>query len=406
MKNLYGRRLGRHLIQMTKYLKYVFNDFFVIALIFLAGGLGLGYSNFLKTLKAGHVWLTLTIIAIVWFSIQLGRFATLIQAPDRVFLLPQEQAFHSYLKSAFGYSDLNASLIQIIVWFLLLPVLRIQFDASYFALGCWLIMMLVLKANWLVARYQKSFERPSALCNWWWNDLLIPLMLIILACQLPIVSAVLAVVVLGLRITILKSPPRMLNWSVLIKAENQRMHSIYRIFNWFVDVPNFGSTVRRRQYLQPLLNLVRPESGKVYLFLYSRGLVRDQEYSGLYVRLTLIGLLLIWGLQGTYLALLVAIAFIYLIIFQLIPFYSHFEANAFVHLYPEGRTSQLTSFQKILRVMMWIVTLLLGLVFLIVSPNWSVTFINLIALIVVTFGLLQFYLPRKLQHLIRSQEVR
>ena len=46
MNNFFKHRLGLHFKEMTRYLKYVFNDFFVIALMFFIGALGLVYSNF------------------------------------------------------------------------------------------------------------------------------------------------------------------------------------------------------------------------------------------------------------------------------------------------------------------------------------------------------------------------
>lgn len=53
MNNFFKHRLGLHFKEMTRYLKYVFNDFFVIALMFFIGALGLVYSNFLKEVVGG-----------------------------------------------------------------------------------------------------------------------------------------------------------------------------------------------------------------------------------------------------------------------------------------------------------------------------------------------------------------
>lgn len=50
MKGFFSQRLQRHQKQMSRYLRYVFNDHFAILSTFLMGGLGLYYSNLLKTL--------------------------------------------------------------------------------------------------------------------------------------------------------------------------------------------------------------------------------------------------------------------------------------------------------------------------------------------------------------------
>lgn len=85
MNQLFKRRLVDHLKEMMKYLRLVFNDYFVLALLFVIGGLGYYYSNALKQLHAGLWWAPVVIIGILLVSLQLGRFATLVQAPDYVF---------------------------------------------------------------------------------------------------------------------------------------------------------------------------------------------------------------------------------------------------------------------------------------------------------------------------------
>ena len=45
MLELWKKRQAKHQKQMFKYLRYVLNDHFVLALLFLLGGLGLSYSD-------------------------------------------------------------------------------------------------------------------------------------------------------------------------------------------------------------------------------------------------------------------------------------------------------------------------------------------------------------------------
>ncbi|WP_252893560.1 ABC transporter permease [Lentilactobacillus senioris] len=88
MKSLYTSRLSNHLTEMFKYLRLVFNDYFVLALLFLIGGLGYSYSNLLKTLSGSEWWLMPLCIVVITLVEQLGNLATLVKEPDFVFLLP------------------------------------------------------------------------------------------------------------------------------------------------------------------------------------------------------------------------------------------------------------------------------------------------------------------------------
>lgn len=56
MKEFFRQRLNLHQKNMQRYLKYVFNDHFALTMTFLVGGLGLYYSNILKTLPKGFIW--------------------------------------------------------------------------------------------------------------------------------------------------------------------------------------------------------------------------------------------------------------------------------------------------------------------------------------------------------------
>lgn len=51
MLDLWKMRQKTHQKQMFKYLRYVLNDHFILALLFILGGLALSYSNYLKALS-------------------------------------------------------------------------------------------------------------------------------------------------------------------------------------------------------------------------------------------------------------------------------------------------------------------------------------------------------------------
>ena len=104
MKGFFSQRLQRHQKQMSRYLRYVFNDHFAILITFLMGGLGLYYSNFLKTLPRpfpqGGI-----VLLLIWLALlSVGKLATLVKPADLIFLLAKEKQMADYLAQALRYS--------------------------------------------------------------------------------------------------------------------------------------------------------------------------------------------------------------------------------------------------------------------------------------------------------------
>ncbi|MCP9368944.1 ABC transporter permease [Lentilactobacillus kefiri] len=407
MKQLFRQRLTSHLKEMMRYLRLVFNDYFVLALLFVIGGLGYYYSHALKQLHTGIWWAPILIIGVLLVSVQLGRFATLIQAPDYVFLLPRESDIYNYLKSGYKYSLSIALAIQVLLWIILMPFIQVTMHVTATDLYVLLATVLLMKTVWLNA----DFARKYHLQNRWLSNRLIFRLVV------PIITFALCVYVnywLGLALAVIalivsyfsrqKWAARSLDWTKMIADENSRMHTVYQFFNLFTDVPTLQGSVKRRRYVDGILNQIKLVPKNTYLYLYGHGIVRDNEMSGLYVRLLVIGTLFLVFIKGEMLPILLSLLFVYLIGFQMIPFYFHFSDNAFVHVYPITNQYQLMSFQKVLLYLLSTV----GVVFAIavVAVNYS----NLVTVFGVIIGeaveiwaFIYLYLPKRLA---RSERVR
>ena len=106
--------------------------------------------------------------------------------------------------------------------------------------------------------------------------------------------------------------------------------------------------IKRRRYLDRLLPRFQQDSRQTYKYLYWRGFWRNSEYSGLFMRLTIIGVLLMLFINLKWVSLLIGLFFVYLTSFQLIPLANQFYDIVFTHLYPIKSSQQLASFRKIL----------------------------------------------------------
>ncbi|WP_105955912.1 ABC transporter permease [Apilactobacillus quenuiae] len=396
MNNLFKHRFNAHLIEMTKYLKYVFNDFFVIALMFIFGGLLYEYSIAIKNLSAGTWWIQPLVLIILFISLQLGSLANFVKKADYVFLLPQEKSFYNYFKSAMKYSYVMASIIQVFVWLILIPLISktfLNFNRSYIILL--LISLLINKYIILGTSFIDIYSNFSNKRNLVFKIIFPIISLSIFIWASDVLSVVFSLIVLGYTILAMKKCTNLsVHWNKVINNENSRMHRIYQFFNMFTDVPMLGGKVKRRKYLDSLLRLFRNDN--VFAYLFIRGMFRDKEISGLYTRLSLIGSLLILFINNKYLVILLSMLFIYLIVFQMIPYYFNFDENVFTYIYPISNKNKLSSFVNIINKLMYI-TIFLFFIVSIFSNDIYTTLILLLIDFVELFLLTHVYINKKIK---------
>ncbi|MFT8908721.1 MAG: ABC transporter permease [Lentilactobacillus diolivorans] len=409
MKQLFKKRLANHLTEMMKYLRLVFNDYFVLALVFLIGGLGYYYSNALKQLHSGIWWAPLLTIGVLLIGIQLGRFATLVQDPDYVFLLPQESEMVYYLRSAYRYSLVLACVTQVIIWIVLMPFVQVTLLATTSDLFYLLASILLLKAIWLNADFARKYRVKSRwVANRFLFRFLLPLAIFTISFYFEywVGTLLTFLIILFSTVNSRRWGIRSLDWRTMIDDENNRMHTVYQFFNLFTDVPSLNGSVRRRRYLDWMLRRIRLIPENTYLYLYAHGILRDHEMGGLYFRLTVIGTLFLVFIKGEMLPIALCLIFLYLIGFQMIPFYFHFDDNAFVHIYPVTNDHQMKNFQRVLLIMLCAVATIFAIAVIAINYTNVVTIIGVIVgELLEVLAFIYLYVPRRIQRGQRSRNI-
>ncbi|MDE3315474.1 ABC transporter permease [Lacticaseibacillus zeae] len=367
MIQLWRTRLRQHVQEQQKYLRLVFNDHFVLILLILFGGALYAYSQIVKTLQPSG-WLALGLALIFTGFLSLGQLATLAEAPDQIFLLPKAEAFKAYLLKARHYS-------------MILPGVLLTFTS----LAMWPLFaqlgqdpasgtMALLVSSWLfkdLDLWLQFLQRYRLPIRWHHQRLiLLSIAFIALFGGFYLHPAMTLLVALILNLIFrwqLKSvlDQGRLNFSALISLEEARMGRVYRFYNLFTDVPGLANSVHRRRYLDGLLKLVKPQQATTWLFLYLRGFLRGGEYLGLYVRLLVIGAVIVAVLSPWWLVLGFAILFLYMVGFQLLPFYYQYDDIVFVHLYPVAPEQKPAAFEQLLTVLLLIEVLTFTLVTLV-----------------------------------------
>ena len=367
MNNLWKKRLNLYLKRMIKYYRYVFNDHFVIALLFLLGGISYTYSNFIKSLNMdlSYPWAKPVVIIALLVMLQFGKVGTLIDEPDKVFLLPQEKGMREYLMKAQKRTWVSNSVIQIVVWIVLLPFIYYGVHLNLVESIILLLSQVALKVAQVNLFFIRAFEakyqagKYSLILNY-----VVPLIVYMLGLYASIYFAL--GITVGL-ILYLKSLPKnkIIQWNYLIDVEKLRLMRKYSFFNLFTDVPQVKKKAKRRKYLDWLI----PKFKNVYGYLFIRAIIRNGEYSGLYVRLTVIEFIVLLFIPKFWLSLVIGMLFIYLIGFQMLPLYKYFDDNVFVHLYPLETNSKGKEFKSILLALLIINAFLATIAVYIAIPN-------------------------------------
>lgn len=286
MNELWKKRKQNYLNTLLRYAKYVLNDHFVIALLFFMGGLALAYSNLVKSLPDQPNWWEKPVV-ILWLLLwlQIGRLTTLLQPADVIFLAPEQYQIPGYLRQAFKHSYLVGASWQVVAWFITLPLVGQGLNWSWPLLLGLLVLQLLLKLIWLVAQQDQAFSWGKA-SAWHLSTAKWLLPLVCLALYVwtsNLCSLFLPVVVIAGQVLLhrFSKSKRIFNWQQMIKNEQQRMQSIYRVINLFIDVPQIKGRVYRLRWLDGCLPSIK-KSQNIYDFLFLRSFLRRSEYSGLF----------------------------------------------------------------------------------------------------------------------------
>ncbi|WP_417638427.1 ABC transporter permease [Enterococcus faecalis] len=403
MGEFFSQRLSRHFKKMSKYLRYILNDHFVLVCMFLLGGLGLYYSQLLKELPRDFVW-GRPLILLGWLLlIQVGKLTTLTEEPDKVFLLPKEKQFAAYLKRALRYSLLLPIVVSFLGSGLLMPLIVVTTGWSFQTFFLFLVMLVCMIYTHLSLQNYGLYHLSSTTYRSWWFVWLISSLLIMTGAiywtpWVGVIGGIILAVCLS-SIWQNKMKQSFLDWEKMIQKEQNRMHRIYKFIQLFTDIPEVSSTVKRRKYLDPLLGVVKKTSENTYAYLFIRSFLRGSEYSGLLFRLILVGGVLLFFLQEFWIALVVALLFVYLIGFQLIPMYTQFDYMVMTQLYPISIEKKQAAIRRLISGALSVASIIFGGIVCLRLGSLQNSLIILGALIVEVVIFTKMYVPMRLNKL-------
>ena len=263
INDLFAKRRANWRAQNLKYLRYVLNDHFVLILMLLIGFLAYQYADFLKSLPAhwlpGYVIAVLVSLMVLFF----GRLATFVERADQQFLLAKEKSVQAYLISAVKKSLIFPAIVIVLVTLIISPLVKSPLPFTL----VWAIVLIALKYVLLTKKAQSFVQ----------DDLI--------------------------------------QWQSLIQYEKNRQNAVLKVFSQFTDVKGLQQQAKRRKYLDILL----PKSKMIYDYLFIRTFLRSGDYWLLMLRLLGLAVLSLIFIPTVIFALLLALVFDYLLVFQLLP---------------------------------------------------------------------------------------
>ncbi|HGD1959298.1 TPA: ABC transporter permease [Streptococcus agalactiae] len=340
MKKLFNKRRSLFLTQNSKYLRYVFNDHFVLVLMFLSGFLLYQYSQLLKDFPKTHWPIIVIVSIIILMLLAMGGIASYLEPADKQFLLIKEEAIKEIINSAKKRTYIFWLVIQTLFLVLISPIL-IKLGLSVFMITLLIFGLGIIK--WLVITYKVKV---------FYNN-------------------------------------QNLNWDAAINHEQERKQSILKFFSLFTNVKGISTSVKRRSFLDVILKLISKTPSRLWTNLFVRAFLRSSDYLGLTIRLVTLNILSVIFVNETYLALALAFVFNYLLLFQLLALGHHFDYQYMNQLYPVRLNAKASQLKGFLRVLSYAVTVIDIILIRELEP--------VILLIVLMLIVTEYYIPYKIK---------
>src|SRR5699024_3173503 len=122
-------------------------------------------------------------------------------------------------------------------------------------------------------------------------------------------------------------------WELLVEKDRNRMQAFYRLANMFTDVPHLRNPVKKRTWLVSLVKNVPFAKQYTYDYLYRITFIRSGDYLGMYIRLMIIGGLVIFYIPNLVMKLLFALLFLYISSFQMVTLFHHHRTVMWLDIY-------------------------------------------------------------------------
>ncbi|GGB02151.1 ABC transporter permease [Macrococcus hajekii] len=367
-RSLYQRRATVNSREVARYSKFIFNGHFIIFLSIVFGALMLQYSQLLKALPEGINYPL--IISMILALAAVAPLRTYFREADQVFLLPYERQLDSYIQRSIIESSVRRIIIFTALFVVLLPLYHAGDTFSVQrAVTVYVIGVAGIVAGLVFRFHAMKIELSNV-------SIFIVLFVILLSSFYTTLDAkglwsgISTIVMLpGLLLLVRNiATKRVYPWQSLIEYEQELTQRQYKIINMFTDVKGLKDNVRRRSYLDILLNDKPYNHDGMFLFLFKRNFLRSKDAFWIIIRLVIIGGLIIWFVHQPIIAAVMGVFIVYIVVLQSSQFYKQQAYQLWPQVWPVAENKVIEGFQKFLWQLSVGVTLLVSLIFILIYP--------------------------------------
>lgn len=378
-KVLWKERLGKVSKELGKYLPYIFNGHIVIVMVFLLGTAAYYYQDWVSTLSLDFPVAIIMAVFIAFFITYCPIYTFLMEA-DRIFLIPLEEKLKPYFQRSIIASFFIQLYLIILGLAVFMPMYAHVNDGNYRSFFPFLLILCAIKVinlliRWRVQFYvEKNVHTIDMVIRYFIN--LVFLYLLFSHASLWFFVPLILIYVVLYALYFSQTKLKGLKWEFLIDQEEKRMMSFYRLANMFTDVPKLKDSVKRRKWLDWISGMLQFKHEGVYMHLYVNTFLRGGDYFGLFNRLTIIGMLVLYFITFGNGQILFVLLFLFLTGFQLFPLWNHHQNKIWLQLYPVKGSIRESSFKKFLTVLLMIQTVLLSLP-LFIKQEWGIALLSM-----------------------------
>jgi ABC-2 type transport system permease protein len=400
---LWKQRFQLFLKEIRTYSKYILNDHISIVLIFALGVGTYYYRQWLETLSPSFpaAFLFAAVFALVLTA---GSIQTLLKPADLVFLLPLEEKLKPYFARAFRFSYIIQLYVIGILGAAFAPLYFKQLHPSLSSYVLLLVLIALVKLWNLLSAWETAHDMDAKVRVYDWilrfgvNFLFV----YFAAAKFPILYPGVIIIIMVVYFLLLqrKEAKKGLNWEHLIDEESRKMLLFYRVANLFTDVPALKERVKRRKWLDGIAGFVPFGKKHSYSYLYIRTFLRLGNYFGLFLRLLVLGSVLIYFVPFLYARLFLSVLFLYLIGYQTLSLWKHHRLKLWMNLYPLVEEDQVRSFLALLVRLLLAGSVIFAVVFAFGTKDWLISFVFLAGNAAVSYIFTYGYGKKKIRALL------
>ena len=290
LQEVWSKRFNHYMLEVQKYMRFVFTGHIALVLVFVVGAVGYQYSEWLKVVA--NTFPAEWIVAIViGFLLALSRPVTLLREPDQVYLLPLESKMPIYFSRALKWTFWSQIGLASIIYIVAIPLLKAVTELTPQQIWLGLGIIIVLKYLNVHIEFNYRYANRGASVS---IDRVTRGILSILTVQSALTEGYSYVIIFIILLFVynrtiakrVKVQP--IPYEHFVKVEQNRMMAFYRFANYFTDVPHLHGSIRRRGWLNFIYGIVPYSQKGAQSYLVYRTFIRTDDHFYLWVRLTAI----------------------------------------------------------------------------------------------------------------------